>query len=185
VRIEKLRVKHDLTVKWTHFPLHPDTPTVGRTLADMFGASDDRVDQMQREMKERMAGEGLAYGDRSMTYNSRLAQEVGAWADSLDGDVGDRIHDAFFKAYFVDGVNIADRGVLIEIARSVGLPADEIEAVIDERRFGDAVDQDWDRSRRIGVTGVPTFVIGRQAVVGAQPYEILDRFAADALKSEA
>jgi predicted DsbA family dithiol-disulfide isomerase len=38
-----------------------------------------------------------------------------------------------------------------------------------------AVDADWARSRALGVTGVPTFVIGRKAVVGAQPYEVLEQ----------
>jgi predicted DsbA family dithiol-disulfide isomerase len=45
--------------------------------------------------------------------------------------------------------------------------------VLAERRFRDAVDADWAKSRRYGVTGVPTFVAGEDGVVGAQPYEVL------------
>jgi len=44
-----------------------------------------------------------------------------------------------------------------------------------ERRMRAAVDADWARSRALGVTGVPTFVMGRKAVVGAQPYEALEQ----------
>ena len=55
------------------------------------------------------------------------------------------------------------------------MPADEARAVLTERRFKDAVDVDWQRSRDLGVTGVPTFVADGRGVVGAQPYETLER----------
>ena len=64
--------------------------------------------------------------------------------------------------------------LLVEIAASVGLQADEARAVLDERRFAEAVDADWAKSHRYGVTGVPTFVAGRHGIVGAQPYEALE-----------
>jgi predicted DsbA family dithiol-disulfide isomerase len=63
----------------------------------------------------------------------------------------------------------------VELAQSVGLPADEARAVLTERRFKDAVDADWAKSHRYGVTGVPTFVADRHGVVGAQPYEVLEQ----------
>jgi predicted DsbA family dithiol-disulfide isomerase len=57
----------------------------------------------------------------------------------------------------------------------VGLPADEARQVLEERRFSDAVDADWQKSHRYGVTGVPTFVADKNGVVGAQPYEVLQQ----------
>jgi predicted DsbA family dithiol-disulfide isomerase len=110
--------------------------------------------------------------DRAYTYNSRLAQELGAWAETRDGG---RIHDEVFRAYFVDGVNLADVDTLVAVAERAGLPAGEARAVVTERRFRDVVDRDWTRSRQLGVTGVPTFVAGDRGVVGAQPYEVLER----------
>ena len=82
------------------------------------------------------------------------------------------LHDALYRAYFVDARNIGDPEILVEIAQSVGLPADEARAVLAERRFKDAVDADWAKSHAYGVTGVPTFVAERYGVVGAQPYEV-------------
>jgi predicted DsbA family dithiol-disulfide isomerase len=52
--------------------------------------------------------------------------------------------------------------------------------VLESRSFKDAVDADWDKSRQYGVTGVPTFVVGRQGVVGAQPYETLEKLLQEA-----
>src|SRR5262245_672194 len=103
---------------------------------------------MYRRMKGLMDLEGLPYGRRTHTYNSRLAQELGKWADTVPG--GEALHDALYRAYFVDARNIGDPEILVEIAQSVGLPADEARAVLAERRFKDAVDADWTRSRESG-----------------------------------
>jgi predicted DsbA family dithiol-disulfide isomerase len=127
----------------------------------------------QTRMMALMEAEGLPYGTRTRTYNSRLAQEVAKWAETKPG--GEAIHDALFKAYFVDGRNIGDSAVLVDVARSVGLPADEAEDVLRERRYRAGVDADWGKSREYGVTGVPTFVSGGHGVVGAQPYEVLEQ----------
>jgi predicted DsbA family dithiol-disulfide isomerase len=159
-------------VKWVHFPLHPDTSQSGRSLADLFAGRGYDVPKMQAQMRARMEAEGLPYGTRTMTYNSRLAQELGAWADSQPG--GEAIHDALFRAYFVDAKNIGDPEVLVEIAASVGLPAEQAREVIEKRTHKAAIDADWEKSHRYGVTGVPTFVIGNNGVVGAQPYEALE-----------
>jgi predicted DsbA family dithiol-disulfide isomerase len=172
VRIERLRKEHGVRVKWIHFPLHPDTPQEGRSLADLFAGRGYDVPKMQAQMRARMEAEGLPYGTRTMTYNSRLAQELGAWADSQPG--GEAIHDALFRAYFVDAKNIGDPEVLVEIAASVGLPAEQAREVIEKRTHKAAIDADWEKSHRYGVTGVPTFVIGNNGVVGAQPYEALE-----------
>jgi predicted DsbA family dithiol-disulfide isomerase len=159
-------------VKWVHFPLHPDTPQGGRSLEDLFAGRGYDIEKMQAQMRARMQAEGLPYGTRTMTYNSRLAQELGAWADGQPG--GEAIHDALFRAYFVDARNIGDPDVLVEIAASVGLPAAQAREVLDKRTHKAAIDADWEKSHRYGVTGVPTFVIGTHGVVGAQPYEALE-----------
>jgi predicted DsbA family dithiol-disulfide isomerase len=173
VRIEKLRAAYDLTIEWVHFPLHPETPPEGKSLEDLFrGRNVDRK-AMHAQMKARMDAEGLPYGERTHTYNSRLAQELGKWADTQPG--GAAFHDAMFRAYFVDARDISKREVLLEIAEGVGLPRAAAAEVLDQRSFKEAVDQDWALSRRYGITGVPTFVIGDRGVVGAQPYEVLER----------
>src|SRR4029077_7122121 len=120
-------------------------------------------------MKGLMDKEGLPYSRRSHTYNSRLAQELGKWADTQPG--GYAIHDAFYRAYFVGAQNIGDTEVMIDVVKSVGLDTEAARDVLKERRFKDAVDADWAKSRHLGVTGVPTFVAGGYGVVGAHPYE--------------
>jgi predicted DsbA family dithiol-disulfide isomerase len=182
VRIEKLRTEHNVTVEWVHFPLHPDTPAEGRSLADLFGKRNVDRKAMHEQMKARMEAEGLPYGERTMTYNSRLAQELGKWADTQPG--GEAIHDALFRAYFVDARDISQPAVLLEIVERLGLSADGAREVLEKRTFKEAIDRDWELSRQYGVTGVPTFVAGRHGVVGAQPYEALERLVLQATSEE-
>jgi predicted DsbA family dithiol-disulfide isomerase len=172
VRIEKLQKEHNVKVEWVHFPLHPETPAEGRSLTDLFAGRNVDRKAMHEQMKARMDAEGLPYGERTMTYNSRLAQELGKWADTQPG--GEALHDALFRAYFVEARDISQPAVLLEIAERVGLPVDAAREVLEKRTFKAAIDADWALSRRYGVTGVPTFVAGRHGVVGAQPYEVLE-----------
>ncbi len=173
MRIEKLKRNFDVEVKLVHFPLHPDTPTEGKSMAEIYAGRGADPEAMHNRMKGLMDDEGLPYGRRTHTYNSRLAQELGIWADTQPG--GEAIHDALYRAYFVDTCNIGDVDVLLEIVEAVGLSVDGAREVLDSREFKDAVDADWAKSRETGVTGVPTFVAGGHGVVGAQPYEALEK----------
>jgi predicted DsbA family dithiol-disulfide isomerase len=133
-------------------------------------------------MKMNMDQEGLPYNaERNMSYNSRLAQELSKWAESKGK--ADEIHAALFRAYFVDVKNIGKVEPLVEIAEQVGLPADEATDALASRIFKDAVDNDWHRCATIGVNAVPTFLAGRYLMVGAQPYEELERLVQHAAKS--
>ncbi len=177
MRIEKLKRNFDVEVKLVHFPLHPETPTEGRSMAELYAGRGMDPEAMYIRMKGLMDVEGLPYGRRTHTYNSRLAQELGAWAETQPN--GEVLHDALYRAYFVDARNIGDEEVLIEIVESVGLSGEAAREVLSTRSFKDAIDADWAKSREIGVTGVPTFVAGGHGVVGAQPYEALEKLVKD------
>jgi len=133
-------------------------------------------------MKVNMDREGLPYNaERDMSYNSRLAQELSKWGESKGK--GDEIHSALFRAYFVDVKNIGKVEPLVEIAKEVYLPADEATEVLISRSFKAAVDEDWRRCADVGVNAVPTFFAGRYLMVGAQPYEELERLVQHAARS--
>jgi len=155
-----------------HFPLHPETPEDGALLEDLFAGRGIDLEAMYANMKALMDTEGLPYARRTHTYNSRLAQELGKWADTQPG--GEAIHDLLYRAYFVDGINIGDIDELIGIAESIGLSPDAAREVLETRSFSASVDADWRSSRDLGITGVPTFVAGGFGVVGAQEYNTLE-----------
>jgi predicted DsbA family dithiol-disulfide isomerase len=166
-----LKKKYGLTVHWTHFPLHPDTPDSGIPLEELFRGRGYDIEAMKQRMSALMTEENLAYGNRSHTYNSRLAQELAKWGESFPE--GEALNLKLFEAYFVEGRNLANPLVLLEVAEAAGLPLETAEEMIRKRSFRDAVDVDWKRAHELGVNGVPTFVSGNRGLVGAQPYEAL------------
>ncbi len=123
-------------------------------------------------LKQIAAELGVPWGERTRTYNSRRAQELGKWAEALGK--GDEFHLAVFQAYFADGKNIADISVLKEIAGRIGLDGQMAEQALAERIFKEAVDNDWEYSHTCGIRAVPIFMIDGRQVVGAQPYRVLE-----------
>ena len=120
-----------------------------------------------------MAAEaGLPMTDRDWVSNSRPALEAAEYA--RDQGLFNPFHRAVFTAYFAEGRDIGKHDVLHEIATSVGLDADGMIAALDEGRFTARVQMDLDLSREIGLTGVPAFIIGNRAIVGAQPYDVFE-----------
>lgn len=173
VRIERLRQAYNIDVQYHFFPLHPETPPEGLTLEALFDGRNIDIEKSQEEISARMAEEGLPYARRTMTYNSRMAQELAKWAATQDR--GEVFISAVYRAYFVENRNLAKVDVLKEIAQSAGLSPTEAGDVLESRAFREAVDEDWNRCRQLGLTGVPAFAAGGSGVMGAQPYEVLEQ----------
>lgn len=133
---------------------------------------------MLRHLQEVAASLGLPFGERRNTYNSRLAQELGLWAES-EGR-GHPFHMAAFHAYFAAGKNLAARDVLLDIAGEAGLDRQAAKKVLAERSFRAEVDADWRLAGKKGVTAVPTFIIDGKSLTGARPYSDLVRFVQSA-----
>ena len=89
------------------------------------------------------------------------------------------LNQKIFEAYFVDGQNLAVQDLLVELTGEDGLSKKEATKVLENRVYNEAVDIDWMRSRQIGISGVPTFVIGQYGISGAQSYEMLERFVVE------
>lgn len=127
------------------------------------------IRDMQARLLQVAASEGLPLTERSRTYNSRLAQELGKWAEEQGH--GNEFHQAVYRAFFVAGVNIALVDELVRIATAVGLPADEARTVLEERSYAAAVDADWQRARDLGITAVPTHLCEDRRLTGFAAYE--------------
>jgi len=179
-----LKTEENVEVRWAYFPLHPETPVEGMSLAELFkGAEPTAREAFATQMKGLMNEAGLPYSKRSMTYNSRLAQELAAWADTQPG--GDRLHSLLYQAYFVDNLNIGDTQVLIDLTERAGLSAEQAGNVLKNRLMSVRINEDWQRAWQGGITGVPTFWSQDLYVMGCQPYETLLRFVSHLRKLKA
>ena len=146
-------------------------------MEDLFKGRPIDIRQVMNRLKQAAAEAGLPLAERERTYNSRLAQELGKWAES-EGK-GDNFHKAVFHAYFAEGENIGAIPVLTRIAESLGLDRGDAQRVLETRVFKDSVDRDWAFAGEIGITAVPTMLLGERALVGAQPYHVIEAFVAD------
>ena len=111
--------------------------------------------------------------------NTLDAHRLIRWA--LSAGVQGKVVDRLFKAYFAEGRDIGDRGVLIEIGAECGLEAKLVEKLLAENADVGLVREEIAEAQAIGVSGVPFFIFaGRLGVPGAQDVAVLRRAMAQA-----
>ena len=144
------------------------------TLAKLFNRTPQEIEGWAESFRQKAAQIGLPFGPWRNIYNSRLAQELGLWAE--EKGKGDQFHLAAFSAYLVEDQNLAAHDVLLNIAESSGLPADQTDEAIISRSFQKEVDEDWSRAMKLGINSVPTMIMDGDRLVGAHPYEQIKQF---------
>lgn len=115
----------------------------------------------------------MPHGDRTHWYDSTPAHEATEWARERGAE--EAFRGKVYQAYFVDDENIASPDVLARFATELELDAEDLRVALAEGRYRQPIQAQYEEARQIGVTGVPTFVAGGYAVVGAQPYELFER----------
>jgi predicted DsbA family dithiol-disulfide isomerase len=172
-RIAQLKEEYLIQIRRRMFPFRADTPKEGISVSACFSDDPLVIEERMRNLTEAAQSLDLPFNAPGMIYNSRSAQELGLWAESKGR--GDAFLKALYKAYFVDSKNIAEISVLSELAASVGLPSQDVEGILKAGTFKDRVDQDWATAEEMNILVLPTFVVNRNRLVGAQPYHKLQR----------
>ncbi|MEW5848707.1 MAG: DsbA family protein [Myxococcota bacterium] len=170
----RLQENYDIEIDWRGFELHPETPEGGMPITRLFPAS--RVGPMHERLKNFAAEFGITGMIPSQHIpNTRRALAVAEWAREK-GKLTPFRHRAM-DAYWLEGKNVEDVKVLQEVATAAGLPAEEVPAAMNDERYLARIDDTRAEANEMGVTGIPTFIFGNLAVVGCQPYEVLERVA--------
>jgi len=120
------------------------------------------------------AGYGLPACELKKIYNSRLSQELGFWAKSINKE--DQYHNAVFKAFYAKGLNISNTHVLVDIVESINLPGKDAAEHLEKRTYKPVVDADWRLAQDLELVAAPTYIINQNRLVGAQPYQRLQKF---------
>jgi predicted DsbA family dithiol-disulfide isomerase len=169
---------HEVKTTWRSFELDPGAPaarehSATEHLAAKYGMSIEQAQASHAQMTELAAREGLDYHfDTARGGNSFDAHRLIHLAAAHDKQ--DEAKERLMRAYFTEGVAIGDREALVALAADIGLDADEARAVLDGDAYADAVREDEVLAQRIGIQGVPFFVLDRRlGVSGAQPAEVL------------
>ena len=168
--VPRLRDELDLVVDWRGFPLHPRTPKGGMPLTALFPAARvPAVKEQLRQFAARFGVTGIVHPDR--IPNTR---RVLALAEHARGQGKlDEFRRAGMEAHWRHGSGLESDDDLRAVAEGVGLDGDAALAASDDPRYLTEVDARIAEAQAAGVTGIPTFVIGDEVVVGCQPYEVL------------
>lgn len=164
-------------IEWKSFQLNPDMVTdpslnVIAYLAEQKGWSLDHSRKMHDHVINMANEVGLTYNfEKAVVANSFDAHRLLQYAKA--SGKGDAIEERLFKAYFTEGQNIADLQVLQKLAEEVGLPGEDVKAILATKALAEGVRRDIQEAQQIGVQGVPFFVFDRKfAVSGAQQPEV-------------
>ena len=167
-------------IRWLPFQLNPEMPKGGIPRAEYRKAKFGSVER-SRSLDARVAaeggGEGIAFAFEKMarTPNPVAAHELIDLAQKQGR--GGAVVDALFKAYFEEARDIGDAAVLADIAAGAGVAGWPQQA---DAKTVAALEEDV---RNLGISAVPTFILGRRlGVSGAHPPEALAQAIQEALK---
>lgn len=175
----------DVELVWHSFELDPGAPVDQHTdvvnfLASKHGMSLEQAAEAQRQVAAKAAEAGLTFNWQQAKPGNTLAAHRLVHLAARHGR-STQAEKALMHAYFTDGVAISDPAALQGVGESIGLPADEVAALLSGDEFTDAVRADEQLAAQIGVQGVPFFVFDEKwAVSGAQPVELFEQAIATA-----
>jgi predicted DsbA family dithiol-disulfide isomerase len=183
-----LAVQHpdvDPEVRWHTFQLNPDMAPEGIARADYvrnkFGdeatAIYDRVAAVGKEV-------GIAFAFDSISRQPNTVVAHSLIAVSKPGLQQDAMVEAFFKAYFLEGKDLTEAAVLMDVAESAGMDRAVAEAHLQNSALhSQTIDSDK-AAREMGITGVPFFIFNRQVgLSGAHEAETLLQGMVEAMKA--
>lgn len=164
-----------LDIRWRPFQLDPTLPPGGKDrkiyLAEKFG-SIERARELYENIRQAGEAENIpfAFGNIAVSPNTLDAHRMIRWAGGVDAAMQDRVVEALFEAYFVNGKHIGDHDTLVRIAKKTGMDADLVAELLPGDADRELVMNEIAQAQEMGVTGVPTFIVANKyALVGAQP----------------
>jgi predicted DsbA family dithiol-disulfide isomerase len=170
--------RDEVRVTWRSFELDPSAPAEGPRdrdahLAAKYGMPIEQARAMHERMTALGADDGVEFRfDRARLANSFDAHRILHLAAAHDRQA--EMKERLMRAHFTDGELIGDHATLVRLAAEAGLPEDEAREALAGDRFAAEVREDEATAARLGIRGVPFFVVDRAfAVSGAQPPEVL------------
>ncbi|MER8372418.1 DsbA family protein [Mesorhizobium sp. M1406] len=177
----------DVNIRWRPFQLDPTIPPQGKDrheyMLAKFG-SDDRIREIHARIEPLGEAEGISFAFDAIKVapNTLGAHRLIRWAGAAGEAVQNRLVRRLFQLNFEEGANIGDHAVLTEAAREAGMDASVVAALLPTEADVEAVRTEIATASRMGITGVPCFLLeDKYAVMGAQDADTL----ADAIRQVA
>jgi len=175
----------NISVNWRAFQLNPTLPMGGVSrqeyTSSKFGGRENAKAIYDRvRIAAEQVGLTLQFDDIIVQPNSTKMHEL-IYA-SKETALTDDLIEALFKAFFINGKDLSKKENIGQIAREVGMSDEVIHAAIESDNYADQVSDDLEESQRIGIHGVPFYVLNNEiGLSGAQPPEIIAKTILDTL----
>jgi predicted DsbA family dithiol-disulfide isomerase len=176
-----LRARPDVLaeIQWRPFLLNPDIPSAGLPRQDFltrkFGG-EERARRLHATITELGMADGVTFRfDRILRMPSSLDAHRLVRFAGREGQA-EAMVETLFHAHFTEGADLGHTDTLVRLAARAGLEPQAAHRFLDSGGDADAVHAENLRAHRLGINGVPCFVIaGRHAIAGAQEPEVLER----------
>jgi len=170
--MRRLKPEFDFQLEWRGFQIHPDWPAQGISADNLREAREGASRQAMWSRIGAMADAvGFAIKPPALLTNSRAALAATEFARESGND--EALEERIYRAYFNDGENIGDPGVVVRLAGEAGLDAGEVAGAINSPKYEMRLKNNALAANQRGVSGVPTFFIGEYPLVGAQSLEAM------------
>jgi len=182
-RLARLSEEFDVHVERRFLEIHPETPAEGRPVSEL-GYPPEQWARMLENLNRMGKAEGIVFSERTFTTNSHKSLLLAEAAKEEGTDIFEALNEGLFRAYFTEGRNIGDPQVLRDVAQAAGVPADRTGQAWSDATYEERLARDHEAAARIGITGIPTFIVdGRWIIEGAVPVEMLREAAQKIAKS--
>ena len=177
-RLDLLASEAPLRVAWR--PLVPLGADDWSGAVEKGGSLPETVQSLRRDA----AALGLTLSLPPTPPDPRLALQAAEFAADCGGDFFQRLHRAFFRAVFVDGLDVEDRETVERLAEDAGLDREGLRAALDDARYEAVLSEVEAEAERYDVTATPTILLGKYKLVGAAPLDVLGKTLERALADE-
>ncbi|MHB8072370.1 DsbA family oxidoreductase [Desulfosporosinus fructosivorans] len=182
VLADRLGSELNIPIEWLNIEIHPDTPPQGRSIQELFPPH--MVQGMYDNLNQMGTTLGLKFVAQDRLSNSQSAILLGEYIHLHHPEQENGYHDAVFKAYFSEGKDIGQREILSDLLQELGIDPLVLPTALNDIAAQTRMQENAQTALDNRVTGTPTFFIGSERVVGAQPYPSLLAAARRALGLE-
>ena len=167
--------EREVEIEYHSFQLDPNAKRShtkpSESLAQKYGTSEEEGQKMIDRVVDMAKAIGLNYNYDDLIENNTLkAHKLLQYSKEEGKD--QEIKEEVFKAHFIEGKDIGDEEVLVEIGKSAGLDEEKSKDALNSEVFESKVSMDRYAAQQLEITSVPFFIIdNKKAIQGAQPKE--------------
>lgn len=185
--IQNLNAEDQVEINWKSFQLEPGFPVDTsypsiKYLSEKKGYPESQVVSMCKQLQDQGKQFGISYNfDSAKTVNTHNLHRLLQWSKTQNKS--NQLKEAFVKAYFSEGIDLSLNENVLKIVNSAGLNEIDAKALLESDSMGQEVLNDIEEAKKLGIRGVPYFIIDGKGISGAQDVKLFEKVLSKAIKS--